>query len=81
MFEKFKQIRNDSAKRKDYVNKYFLDWESLQTAEYKKARSEALSRFKVWIKNIVANLDDKQRDNLIRAFRGRAEELKKISEK
>ncbi len=81
MFEKFKLVRQDPAQRKEFVHKYFVDWDSLQTADYKKSRNESLQKFRVWIKKVLGSLDDKQRANLVKSFRGRADELKKISEK
>lgn len=81
MFEQFKLLRNNDEKRKEYIHKYFTKWETLQTAEYRKARDQALARFKTMIKKVLINLDDKQRLHLVKNFRVRADELTKIAEK
>lgn len=80
-FDKFREIRKEAKKREEYVHKYFTDWDSLQTPEYRKARDISLGKYRGWIKKVLGSLDDKQRAHLVESLRSRADELRRIAER
>lgn len=81
LFEKFKSLRKDDEKRKEFISIYLKDWNSLQTPAYQKARAEMLLRIRGLFKKIVSTMTEKQRKNLVENFRIRAEDLREISAK
>lgn len=80
-FDKFREIRKEAKKREEYIHKYFTDWDSLQTPEYRKARDISLGKYRGWIKKVLGCLDDKQRAHLVESLRSRADELRRIAER
>lgn len=79
LFENFKSVRLDDKKRQEFIKTYFTNWNSLQTADYQKARAESLQRVRDLFKKVLSTMTDKQRKNLVENFRVRASELRKIS--
>lgn len=79
VFEKFKLARDSEEKRRDFVELYFHDWESLQSKEYRDARELFLKRSQALILRILKNLSPEQQENLVQNFRRRAGELKGLS--
>lgn len=81
VFEKFKTARTEEKSRIEFVHTFFSNWESLQTPAYLAARSEYQKKSKSIMLQILLASDDKQRKNMSKNLRGRADELQKLSEK
>jgi hypothetical protein len=78
-FEKFRLARVKEKERREYVKKYFYDWDSLQNPEYIAARNVYQKKSRALILQILSNADEGQRKHLIEKFRDRASQLRKLS--
>jgi len=76
VFEAFKVHRQDPAKREAFVQRYFQDWNGVQTKEYAQARLKYQEASRALVEKVLKNLTAKQRMNLVENVRSRAAELR-----
>jgi len=79
MFSQFQKARDTPVERKNFVSRYFQNWESLHKPEYIAARKAYRKNSLTVILQILRIASPEQKKNLIKNFRNRALEFKKLS--
>lgn len=79
VYESFKNARKQESSRVEFVRRFFNQWESLQTPDYRKAREEYRKASKTLILAVFASMTDEQRAHFVDRLRSRAAELEKLS--
>jgi hypothetical protein len=75
VFENFKSVRSDNLKLELFLNQYFDNWESQQSADYILARNKYRSQLRVWIVRLLSDKNANQKDNLIKTIDKLTKEL------
>lgn len=79
VFAQFQKERGDPGRRRAFVQKYFREWDSLQSAEYLKARELYQRKSIDTIVKVLASATREQRRNVVENLRKRAIELRKLT--
>jgi hypothetical protein len=80
LFAQFREARGEVAERKAFLHKYFFDWDSLQRPDYIRARDAYRKKSVSLMIRVLQAASPKQRENLVKSFRGRAEEFRKLAQ-
>jgi hypothetical protein len=75
VYDKFVIARANPIARKEFISKFFNDWESLQTTEYLQARKVYHEKLFVWIYQLSQTLNEKQKRNLTENLRKRSKQI------
>lgn len=79
VFQKFVQAR--PTEMESFLKKFFHQWESLQSAEYIKARDQYRKNWDEYLLFLLQNLEPKQKSNVIENLREIAAELRSLKPK
>ncbi len=79
VFSQFKEAFPEVNKRQIFIQTFLTDWRTLQLPDYVKAHELYLVKLKDYVMDLSLNLNEKQKNNLIRNLKKRALELRKIS--
>jgi hypothetical protein len=81
LFEQFKQARVSPVARKEFLRRYFFDWDSLQKKEYLQARDAYKKKSRELMLSMLASASADQKQHLIESFRSRAREFRDLAVK
>jgi hypothetical protein len=81
VFEKFKATRTDAVQRKQFINSFFANWDSLQSPEYVAAKATYENNLIDWLLQFYATLNKDQKKTFIKNLRSRADQLIGLSAK
>lgn len=79
VFDQFRAARALAELRVVFLRRYFFEWDSLQKPEYVQARNAYVKRSFPVMAELLSLATEKQKSHLVRNFRARAEELRKLS--
>lgn len=80
LWERFRALRGNEAARKKLVTDFFARWETLQTPAYLAARAKHDAAMRELAAKIWAAATPEQKAQLVKNFRGRAAELRDLSQ-
>lgn len=79
LFEQFKRARSSPVARKEFLRRYFFDWDSLQSKEYLNARDAYKAKSRELMISLLARASDSQKKHLVENFRNRAQEFRDLT--
>lgn len=79
LFEQFKRVRSSPLARKEFLRRYFFDWDSLQKKEYLEARDAYKIKSRELMLSLLAGATAGQKKHLVENFRARAREFRDLT--
>jgi hypothetical protein len=79
LFEQFKRVRSSPLARREFLRRYFFDWDSLQKKEYLKERDAYKKKSRELMLSLLASATADQKKNLVDNFRSRARDFRDLT--